>query len=177
MTQEELCQELVDANVVRVDIIPANGSTFPIPFAVQNIASMSGQYPTPSPLPAGWASFATALLTMALTHKDGVDATMQEGVSHKSASSRETCGIVRTHTLQVPVDNGFQTLRQKEASLQNVDFHILLTTYDGTQYLAYGLPNSSQFALEETQGDSPVMTVKVSVKSMSGFIQLSTATS
>ena len=157
---------------MRIDIIPANGSAFVIPFAVSNLAEMKGKYPNPSPLPTGYASFGTALLSVALTYSDGIDATMQSGVSHKYSSAREAAGIVRTHTTQMPIDKGFQTLRTKEASLQGVDFHVLLTTYDGTQYLAYGLPNSSQFALEEQDGSGLTMTAKVTVKSMSGLIKL-----
>ena len=174
MTQEELCQELIDADVVRIDIIPASGSTMPIPFAVHNISQMRGRYPNPSPLPSGSASFASALLTVAQTWGDGVDATMKSSMTHKVTPARDAMGIVRTHVAQVPIERGFQSVRTKEDALQGVDFHIVLTTYDGTQYMAYGLPNSSQFALEEQDGESLTMTVKMTVKSMSGLIRLTT---
>lgn len=172
MTQEELCQELIDADVVRIDIIPSTGSVFPIPFAVQNISEMKGHYPNLSPLPSGSASFASALLTVTMMWSDNADAVMKSGMSHKVTSAREANGIVRTHAAQVSIERGFQSLRTKENTLQCVDFHIVLTTYDGTQYMAYGLPNSSQFALEEQDGDGLTMTAKITVKSMSGLIRL-----
>lgn len=174
MNEQEFCNELIDADVVRIDIIPASGSTFPIPFGVQNLAQMKGKYPNPSPLPANWngITFGAALLTVALTNDDDVDAIMKQGVSHKVTPAREVVGIVRTHTTQIPVLRGYQAVRNKEASLQGVDFHVVLTTYDGTQYLAYGCPNSSQFALEEQQGETGTLTAKVIVKSMSGVIRL-----
>lgn len=172
MTEQDFCKELIDADVVRIDIIPANGSLFPIPFAVQNISQMKGRYPNASSLPSGAASFGTALLTVALTNGDDVDAIMKQGVSHKVTPAREAAGVVRTHTTQIPVERGYQALRDKETALQGVDFHVVLTTYDGTQYLAYGCPNSSQFAIDEQQGEAGTLTAKVVVKSMSGVIML-----
>ena len=171
MTQEDFCQELIDADVVRVDVIPATGSTFPIPFAVQNVSAMKGQYPNASSAVDG-ASFASAILTVALADGNDVDAIMKNTITHDVTPSREAMGIVRTHTTQIPIEMGFQTLRKKEKDLQGVDFHVVLTTYDGRQYLAYGCPNSSQFALSEKAGENGTMTAKIIVKSMSGLIFL-----
>lgn len=176
MTNEELCQELLMSDVVRVDIVPSSGTTLPTPFAVPNLVEMEGQYPNPYPLPKKWdgAVFADSLLTLAVYYDSGIDATIKSNSTFKVTSAREAAGIVRTHTLQMPINRGYQSVRKKEADLQGIDFYLILTTYSGMQYLIYSLPNTSQFSIEEQMGESGTLTVKATVKSMSGVIQLKT---
>ena len=53
--------------------------------------------------------------------------------------------------------------------MQQQDFHIVYHTVGGKRYLSYALPNTSQFSIEDQVYP---MTVKASVKSMSGLILL-----
>ena len=48
----------------------------------------------------------------------------------------------------------------------------MLTTYNGTRYLAYSLPNTSQFSIDDQMGEPVQMSVKAVVQSMSGFIKI-----
>ena len=169
MTTEELCQELMMADVVRVDFIPKEGTTVPVPFSIPDQSQMKGAYPTPQNPPEGSVRFAAALLTLGVTYYNNIDAVFKSGGSLKVTSARDAAGIIRTHTLQMPVDRGFQSIR---AVLQGIDFYMVLTTYSGAQYFIYTLPNTSQFSLEEQMGESGTLTVKATVKSMSGVIRL-----
>ena len=172
MNELELCREIFDDDVVRVDLIPANGSSLPVPFNVPGVSQMHGLYPNPTVIPSNWADFADALLTMAINNGGDVDALVKSGSQHKVTTSREAAGITRTHTAQINILQGFQNVRNKAKQLQGIDFHILLTTYDGTQYLAYALPNTCQFAIEEAAGEGGSLTVKATLKSYSSLIRL-----
>lgn len=172
MYETELCREIFEDDVVRVDLIPALGTALPVPFNVPGVSQMHGHYPNPTVIPANWADFADALLTMAINNDSDVDALVKSGSTHKVTMAREMGGVMATHTAQIAILQGFQNVRDKAQQLQGIDFHILLTTYDGTQYLAYALPNSCQFAIEETAGESGSLTVKATVKSYSSLVKL-----
>lgn len=174
MTEQEIaaqenCLELIMQDVVRIDFVPVAGTTTAIPFSVANISTMQA----PSPM-------AASLLTLGLAwdYLDGqtqrqADAIIAEAPSHKVSESREAAGIIRTHSLQVPILQGFQTIRSKESALQNAEFYVILTTLSGVRYMAYTLPNTSQFAIDDQMGESATMTVKVTLRSLSGLIRLS----
>lgn len=172
MNEQELCREIFEDDVIRVDLIPADETVIPVPFAVPAISQLRGHYPNPSVLPSGYIDFGQALLTVAINNGDDVDAIVKSG-THKATVGREPGGVVHTHVAQLNIQHGFQNVRNKAQQLQEEDFHILLTTADGTQYLAYALPNSCQMAIEEGAGDGLAITVKATLKSLSTLIRLS----
>lgn len=170
MTQEDFCQELMELDIARIDFVKRSGLSVAVPFNVPNLAELSlTNEPTAEnvPLKVGMSATHTWNLTTV-----NMDATFRDTVQHKVTESREAAGIVRTHTLQIPIEHGFHTVREKENALQNGDFHIIIYTMDGTRYLAYTLPNTSQFAIEEQMGSSATMTIKATVRSMSGLIMI-----
>lgn len=169
MTQEDFCQELMELDVARIDFVKRSGLSVGVPFGVPNLAEVSVGEPTSG----------SVLLKVGLsaTHtwnaeQVDMDATFRDAVQHKVTEGRESAGIVRTHTVQIPIEHGFQTVRKNEKDLQQGDFYIIIYTMDGTRYLAYTLPNTSQFAVEEQMGSSATMTVKATVKSMSGLVRI-----
>lgn len=172
MTQNEECLELLMQDVVRIDIMPYTALKVNTPFNVQNITEtdvtmLDGSEITDADL------HLDSLLSLNLSGDDTADAEMKESLQHKVVEKRDISGIVRTHTLQIPIESGFQVVRAKQPYLKYTDFHIVLTTYNGTRYLAYGLPNTSQFTIEEQMGQSSQMSIKVTLMSMSGFIRIS----
>ena len=160
MTTEELCQELLMTDVVRIDFVKRSAWSLPVPF---NVADQSQMTVT---------DYAASALLLVIDYRGDGDAIMSESPSHRVTEAREVAGIIKTHTLQIPIDNGFQAIRSKKAALLQDDFYIVLYTVDGTRFLAYTMPNTSQFAIDEQMGSSATMTVKATVKSMSGMIKL-----
>ncbi len=167
-TQEE-CKELLMQDVVRIDIMPEETLKVSVPFNLQDVAEAVVRMSDDTALTDA-KLFTDSLLSLNLNGDALADAEMQEGLTHKPTERRESAGIIRTHTLQAGIETGFDVIRTKEHALQENDFHIVLTTEDGTRYLAYGLPNTSQFSIDEQMGSSAKMTVKVTLQSMSGFI-------
>ena len=158
-------------DVVRIDIMPMTALKVGLPFNVQNITEAAVTMSDDAEL-TDIGLYTDSLLSLNLAGDATVDAEMKEGITHKVTEKRDVAGIVRTHTLQIPIEIGFQTVRQQQKALQQTDFHIVLTTYDGTRYLAYALPNTSQFTIDDQMGETAQMTAKVVVQSMSGFIRI-----
>ena len=158
-------------DVVRIDFMPTTALKIGIPFKIPNITSVVVTMSDDSALTDA-KLFAASLLSLSMSGDGPTDAIPMDNISHKVTEKREMAGIVRTHTLQMGVDIGFQTIREKEAALHETDFDIVLTTYDGDRYLVYSLPNSGQFTIDDQMGQSAQMNVKATVQSMSGFIKI-----
>ena len=171
MSVQEECSELFLQDVVRVDIMPAAALRIGVPFNVPDAAAAQVTMANGDPLTDG-ALFAASLLSMTTGNDGQADAVMQEGVTHKVAERNDAIGMVRTHTLQVTVETGSDAVRGKEAGLHGAYFHIILTTVDVTRYLAYGLPNTCQFTVDDQLGGAVRMTVRAVLQSMSGMIKI-----
>jgi hypothetical protein len=172
MKTTDSCEELDD--LVRIDLIPTDGSVMTIPFAVQYIAQLKGRYPNQSPLPNGSCKFADALLTLAVADSSEADALLTDKTKLTAAPSREAAGEVFTHTLECPIYRGYQAITGKLAAISGRDFFIVATCYDGRQYLSYTLPNTSQLNWKRSQTPFAEGTVTVTVKAMSTLILLDT---
>ena len=172
MTQSEKCEELLMHEVVRIDIMPQTALAVGVPFNLRNITSTAVTMSDTSALTDARLK-AASLLSLNLTGDAMADAEMKEGgASHKPTEKREAAGIVRTHALTVAIETGMQTVKEKEKALQETDFHMVLSTYGGERWMAYGLPGTSQFTIDEQAGQSAQMTVKAVVMSMSGLIRI-----
>ena len=158
-------------DVVRIDIMPMTALKVGVPFNVQNITEAVVKMADDTSL-TNAKLYTDSLLSLNLGSDELTDAEMGEGVSHKVTEKRDMAGIVRTHTLQIPVELGFQAVRNKQKALQQTDFHIVLTTYDDSRYLAYALPNTCQFTIDDQMGQTVQMTAKAVVQSMSGFVRI-----
>lgn len=161
MNAIELCQELSDLDIVKVQLIPHTGTQMSVPFQIPDIATLGG-------------TLATAAITLMLTDDGTPDAIFSgQNSTIKVTAAREAAGLVRTHALTAQITRGFDTVRSKEAILQGNDYHLLLTNAAGQRYFSYGLPNTTQLSIDEQMGSSSQLTFKLQLKSMSGLILLS----
>lgn len=171
MNTELQCQEVFMQDIVRIDLMPTSELAVAIPSNVGNLTQVSATLANNVAITDARLK-AKSLLSLNLTGDDTVDAEMQNTISHKVSEKRETAGVIRTHTLQVPIEAGFEEIREKEAPLLEQDFYILLKDISGTRYLAYSLPGSCKFAVDDQKGQTSAMTVKATVESLSGFIKI-----
>ena len=174
MTQNELCQELLMQEVVRIDFMPVAALKVAVPFQIRDLTEVGVTMANNDALTDAKLK-AASLLSLNMAGDATVDAEMQEGAKHSVAEKRELMGTVRTHTLQIPIESGFDAIRTKEAALQTADFHVVLTTYGGERYLVYAVPNTSQFAVDEQTAQNTTMSIKATVVSMSGPIRIQTS--
>ena len=158
-------------DVVRIDFMPTVALKIAIPFKVPDVTSSVVTMSDNTAL-TDEKLFAASLLSLNLSGDGHTDAIPMDNSTHKVTEQRSMAGIVRTHTLQIPIEVGSQTVREKEPALHAADFHIVLTTCDGTRYLAYGLLGTCQFAIDDQMGQEAQMTVRASVQSMSGLIKI-----
>jgi len=157
---EQECQELLMSEVTGIDLVSRSGWTLPVPFGVPNVSEMTV------------TDYLPAAVLLSIDYAGDGDAMMKPTPQHKASPSREACGVVYSHTLQVPIDKGFRTIRTKVQTLQQTEFNIVLHTYNGTRYLIHTLPNTPTFDIDEQAGQYMQQTVKVVAKSMSSFIRL-----
>jgi hypothetical protein len=168
--QENQCQELFMRDIVRIDFMPPEELKVGVPFNVPNITEVSVSMINNDSL-TNARLMAKSLLSLSLSGDDTVDAEMQS-VSNKESEKRETQGVMRTHTLQIPIESGFDTIRAKEPSLLERDFCLVLKDAGENRYLIYSIPGGSLFATEAQEGQSTSMTVKATIQSYSGIIKI-----
>lgn len=169
MTQNEQCQELFMQDVVRIDIMPVAALKVSVPFNVQDVSEAGVTTSNGSAL-TDVNLYAASLLSLNTNGDATADAEIKENVSYNAQEKREIAGVTRTHTLKIPIESAFQTVRDKEKNLHHADFHVILTTYDGARYIIYGLPNTCQFSIEEQIAQ---MNVQVTLQSANGLIHIS----
>ena len=165
---EQNCLEQVLNDVVRVDLVPASACDLAVPFNVGGLTETTGVKQVEGETVS---RIGDALLSLAYNVQDGDDGEIESAPTLKQTDKQQAAGIIVTHDLQVPITSGFQATREAVSLLLGVDFHIVLTTSEGTCYLCYGLPNTSSVLLEE-QGIDQSTTVKATLQSMSHVIKL-----
>lgn len=170
MTDIETCSELDD--VVRIDIIPMEGTTMTVPFNVGHHSRIKGSYPNANPLPNGACSFAMALMTLEQVDNDDVTATITTAAKLTATPNREQAGTIYTHLLEMPINTGFQDIRDRLDGMEDVDFMMVLTDYFGRQWLSYAVPGSSQISWRDGKSPFTDGTLIAQLKSMSPLILL-----
>jgi hypothetical protein len=168
--QENQCQELFMRDIVRIDFMPPEELKVGVPFNVPNITQVSVSMINNDSLTDARLK-AKSLLSLSLSGDDTVDAEMQS-VSNKESEKRETQGVMRTHTLQIPIESGFDTIRAKKPSLLERDFCLVLKDAGENRYLIYSIPGGSLFATEAQEGQGASMTVKATIQSYSDIIKI-----
>lgn len=172
MIEMETCEELDE--MVQIDIVPMEGTTMTVPFNVGHRSRMKGSYPNVSPLPSGACRFATALMSLAQADNGDVTATIKPSAKLTATPSREQAGIIYTHSLEMPINTGFQAIRDNLEGMEDVDFLIVLTDYFGRQWLSYAVPGSSQIGWKDGKAPFTNGTLTAQLKSRSPLILLST---
>lgn len=157
--------------VIRIDIMPEGSLSVSVPVSVPDVAEAAVMISNGTAL-SDASLFAESLLSLNLNGDALADAEMQEDLTCKSAVRRDSAGNIRTHTLQVGIEAGGAIVKAKERGLNNNDFHLVLTTVSGIRYLVHGLPNTCAFSTDEQKGSTDRMSIKVTVQSMSGFMEI-----
>lgn len=155
----EQCEELFLNEVTHVELVPTSVCALPVPFSVGEQTVMED------------CTIGTAAMVIDWKH-EGADGEMLPPASLKTAEKPQKAGYVRQHDLQVPIRYGYETIRKKRGILCGVDFHVILRTLYGTEFLLYALPNSSMVSVEDQFGGDSKQTVRISLKSMSNMIRI-----
>lgn len=155
----ENCNEIFLSEVTHVELVKASRCSFPIPFNVGEITEMSGcSIGTP-----------TMVLDVADDEADG----QMTAPTLKTQDKPAAAGYIRNHDLQVPVIYDYDDVREARGGLAGYDFHAILRTAAGTEFLLYAVPNASTVSVEDQFGSAePKQTVKVSIQSMSNMIKI-----
>lgn len=163
----DICREKILDDVVRVDLVLASECHFPVPFQVA-MTTMAGTMV----VNGGTVDcVGAASLSVAYNVQDGDDGLMEDAPKLTRTPKTTATGLVNTLTLEVPIAGGFEATRQAAELLHRRDFHVVLTTADGTRYLLYALPGSCECLLKGTDINQQD-TLTASMQSMSQMIRL-----
>lgn len=162
-----VCREKILDDVVRIDLVLASECEFPVPVQVV-LMEMAGT------MVANGGTVdrvGAASLSVAYNVQDGDDGLMEGAPKLTRTPKTTAAGLVNTLTLEVPIAGGFEATRQAAEMLHRRDFHVVLTTADGTRYLLYSLPGSCECLLKGTDINQQD-TLTASMQSMSQMIRL-----
>lgn len=154
----ENCNEIFLEEIVRVELIPTASCSMPIPFNVGELTTMTG------------CQIGTSSMTLDV--KEGTTGQIQPSPSLKTSEKPQGAGYLRQHDLQVPIQYGYNEVRAAKGTLAGVDFHVVLRTAAGNEYLLYALPNTSTISVDDQMGAESKQTVKVSLQSLSNIIKI-----
>lgn len=153
----ENCNEIFLNEVTHVELVKASVCSIPIPVNVGEIVTMNG------------CTIGTP--TMTLDVNDGGTAQMT-APTLKTTEKPQVAGYMRTHDLQIPIQIGYDDVRQAKGLLAGLDFYVIMRTLAGTEFLLYSLPNTSSVSVEDQFGGESKQTVKVSLQSLSNMIRI-----
>ena len=151
------CNEIFLNEVTHIELVPAGNCTMPIPFNGGELVTMN--------------DCIIGSATMTLDVSDGGTAQMT-APTLKTTEKPQAAGYLRSHDLQIPIQYGYDDVRQAKGKLAGVDFHAVLRTLAGSEFLLYALPNTSSVSVEDQFGGEQKQTVKVSIQSMSNMIKI-----
>lgn len=169
------CKETILDDIVRIDFYDASSTTATItrsvPFAVAGVTEMA--------VMQGAVNLATAVgtptLSLAYSGED-VDALMNTP-KLLTTEKRDVAGLIRTHTLTIPVVLGFDGAQQADDMLSGADILVVLTDADSNRLCIHYLPESTQFVYEDTRGGEHTAQIKFTAQSLSGLVKLTDGSS
>ena len=153
------CKEILLEDIIEVSFYLASNVNCSVPFGVPGVNEMTG---TISGDP---------VLTISVAASDDADAVM-ETPTLKVGEKREAAGLLRSHDLQINVEQGFDAVKQAADGLSGADIAAVLKDYDGNRYIIHALPNSTLYSYEDGRGSSHTGTVKLSAQSPSPRVKL-----
>lgn len=157
---KENCNELIMEEVIRIDLFRSNECQLPMPVNVPNITQMSN------------VTLPTPILTVNYSGEDNAQGVIEQPPTLKVAEKYQAAGHIYQHDLQAAITDGQREVRESVTSLGGDDAYMVLTTVDGTRFLCYTLPNTTQIVVEEQLSSQRAATLKASMKSASGIILL-----
>ena len=158
----EKCQELILDDVIRIDIYRSEDINFPVPFN------------TPAVTHAAYtiASGATPVLVVRLQDGSTSDVVMEPAPKIQVTEKRENSGLVRTHTLEAVISEGFSTVQSAIDAVAEDDTVAIMTTYEGVHYAIIPFPNTGRVSLTDSRQQAHTQTVKYTAQSFSGLVEV-----
>lgn len=154
----ENCNEIFLNDVTHVELVPTSRCTMPVPFNVSELTEM--------------INCSIGEPEMVIDVNDGYTGQMKGAPTLKTQEKAQSAGYLRNHDLQIPIQYGYDDIRAAKGALAGIDFHAILRTIAGTEFLLYALPNTSTVSVEDQFGSEAKQTVKVSISSMSNMIKI-----
>ena len=165
------CTEQILDDVVRIDLVPADTCHFAIPFQVALATMTVPNLSDWTPQTTTHAVIGKADLSVAYNVEDGDDGLMDSAPKLTQQAKTLASGVIVNHSLQAPLVGGFEATQIAANLLHRRDFHVILTTADGTRYLLYSIPNSCEVLMDAAEVHQTA-TLKVTVQSYSHVIRL-----
>ena len=168
------CIETLLDDIVRIDFYDASSTTAVIsrsvPFAVAGVTEMM--------VTQGAVNLATAVGTPTLSLAyDGEDVgALMDTPKMQTTEKRDVAGLIRSHTLTIPVVLGFDAAQQADDALNGVDILAVLTDYEGNRLCIHYLPESTQFNYEDARGGDHTAQIKFTAQSLSALVKLTAGT-
>ena len=153
----ENCNEIFLEEIVHIELVPTSGCSMPVPFNIAEISQMN--------------NCSIGSPTMTFDVNEGSTG-MMTTPTLKTQEKAQAAGHIRNHTLQIPIQYGYDSIRAAKGSLAGVDFHAILRTVAGTEFLIYALPNTSVVSVDDQLGSESKQTVNVSIQSLSNMIRI-----
>ena len=153
------CKEILLEDIVEVSFYLASNVSCSVPFGVPGVDDMSVSIS------------GNPVLTISVTGGDDVDAVM-ETPSLKVSEKREATGLVRSHDLQINVEQGFDAVKQAADGLSGADIAAVLKDYDGNRYMLHALPNTSLYSYEDGRGSLHTGKVRFTAQSLSHLVKI-----
>lgn len=161
----EKCQELILDDIVAIDFYRSSNVTFSVPFNAPAITQVSCVFSS------------TATLKLRLEDSSASGVVMQPAPKAKVEEKREVAGLIRTHTIEAVVTEGFATVQTAIDSLANDDIVAVLTNYEGARYVVHPFPNTGVLTLTDERQQSHTQTVRYSAQSFSGLVKIISSSS
>lgn len=159
------CNEQFLNEVIHIELVPSANCSLTIPFNVGELTDMPGMNGTTDRI-------GTPSMVIDVNEVEGCAGILDSAPTLKTTEKPQAAGYLRQHDLSIPIMADYEEVRKARASLNGVDFHVILKTAAGTRFLLYALPNTSQVSVEDQFGGDAKQTVKVSLQSMSAMIRL-----
>lgn len=153
------CKEILLEDIVEVSFYLASNVSCSVPFGVPGVDDMSVSIS------------GNPVLTISVTGGDDIDAVM-ETPSLKVSEKREATGLVRSHDLQINVEQGFNAVKQAADGLSGADIAAVLKDYDGNRYMIHALPNTSLYSYEDGRGSLHTGKVRFTAQSLSHLVKI-----
>jgi len=154
------CTELFLSEVCHVELVPAMRCTISVPANADPQTAINN------------CSIGTPELTADVNDDSNYTGVLDSAPTLKTSPKTSIAGFLRQHDLSIPTMGEYIDFRRASDKLAGVDFHVILRTVAGTEFLLYALPNTSTVSVEEQLGGDSKQTVKVSLQSKSNMIKI-----
>lgn len=156
----EKCQELILDDVIRIDIYRSEDIRFSVPFNATAVT-----YATCTIAPG-----TSPALVIRLQDDSTSDVVMEPAPKVQVTEKRENSGLVRTHTLEAVISEGFSTVQSAIDAVAEDDTVAIMTTYEGVHYAIIPFPNTGMVSLTDSRQQAHTQTVKYTAQSFSGLV-------